>query len=201
MKKKIIWLVVGVLIIAIAIPLIINQAKNSMLNIYVAPSSAEVLINGKRYQNGAFSMFPGEYTVEIKADGFESKTGNVKIEANHSANVFTALKANDDYYEKNDNSDDYAILEEVAGFDEGAAEVLKSIQEAEKIYEKLPKSFKTESRYYSIEKSSDCAKRLCLKIRNFISNNYEKALEEIHKMGYDPERYEIINIDGAGNNL
>ena len=200
-NKKVVWAVVCLFVVVLIIPLLINQIKSSTINIYVVPSSAEILLNNKKYQNGTFSLFPGEYEVVINAEGFENKTMKVNVEANHSVNLFTALNTESDYYEKNANSDDYGILKEVSKYDDDAKNILEDIQNAEKIYEDLPKAFKTSSKYYAIEKSEDCQKILCLKIRNFNGNNYDEAVNEIRKMGYAPERYDILNVDSTGANL
>ena len=202
---RIILGIVGVSIVVIAILLVIllKVMKNASLNIYVAPASAEVLIDGTKYNNGTYTFYPGEHTVTISADGFETKTIGIEMGANESTDLFEFLNGTEDakYYEKVDNKDDYEILKQIAAYNEDAKTIVDRIEEAQKIYDYLPKVFKGEGYHFAIEKSKDCESILCLKICNFLGNNYYAAISEIKNLGYEPDVYEILNEDPVGTRM
>ena len=204
--KKYFWLMLlcGLILVLVIILIVLNNAKNSYLNIYITPLSAKVVINGSEYENGVYKLFPGEYTAIISADGFKEKEVSFKLNSNEYTNLFNCLIENDstdNYYEQTSRSDDLAVLPQIAHYNEKANNILAEITSLEKIYDNLPKPFKGDDYYYSIEKRNNCESILCLTIRNFNGNNIESAKKEIINMGFDPEEYQIVNIDGAGNTI
>lgn len=204
--KKRIWLIIlGAIILSLVVVLVaLNNAKNSFLNIYVAPASAKITISGADYENGVFKFFPGQYVATVSADGFEPQEITITLSTEEYANLFVALAPNEQnqaYYKKQSNADDLAILNQLAEYNDTAKDISSKISEQEAIYAKLPKAFKTDSYYYAIEERKGCESILCLTVRNFIGNNLANAKIEINNMGFNSENYQIVNIDGAGNEI
>lgn len=202
-KNKIWFIILGVAILLLAVILIVlNNAKNSYLNIYVTPTSAKISIDGTEYENGVFKLFPGSYVATVSADGFETREFTLTLSPEECANLFIGLAPNEqnkDFYTKQSSSDDLAILNQLAEYDNTAKIINSEINKKEAIYANLPKAFKSDTYYYSIEKRQDCENILCLTVRNFVGNNYEVAKQEINNLGFNPEDYQIVNVDGAGN--
>lgn len=201
-NNKIIWIVVFVVIVLVGVVVFVeNVLRNSYLNILVTPASAEITINGDSISNGARKLFPGEYEIVIKKDGFITKTMKVNVSPDYYTNYFDYLvDENEDYsyYEMSENSDDYSLLEQVAEYNDGAKNYFIEVSKIEEIYNKLPFAVRGDDFQYSIEEADDCDKRFCLRIRNFEKNNYERAKDKIREMGFNPDKYQILNVDGAG---
>lgn len=201
-NKKWIWIVCGsvfVLVVVVLVATLFKVAKNSTLNIYVTPISAKVLIDGGEYQNGTYEFFPGEYVATIRAEGFEDKKIELKLDANLATNLFTFLEGNDEYYEYVANSDDYAVLEQVAKYDKAAQALVDSIEEKKKIYDKLPIIVLDGGvAQYSLQEGTDCERTLCLKVYNQGGNYYDEVVVKIRELGFNEGDYEIINMDWEG---
>lgn len=140
---------VSVLIIILAISLgflIYGRIYSAELNILVAPSIATVKVGDAEFSpSGNYKMMPGEYAVEIKAEGFETKTGKIVLSADKTSELHLYLNSNDEstanWYET--HAEDALIVGEIQN-----AETLKMVN---KLLEKEPalKEFPLIVEYYS----------------------------------------------------
>ena len=120
---------VGVVILLCILALIglgVSKIKpaHTLLEITVAPHDATISINGQEYRNGIYEFEPGNYTVDISAEGFEPKNFNVVVPEEQTGKISTYLvnkKEGMEYYER--NQADLNILETMA--DTEAVEFMK----------------------------------------------------------------------------
>lgn len=105
---RVVMIGVGVVILLCILALIglgVSKIKpaHTMLEIAVAPHDATILINGQEYRNGIYEIEPGNYTVEISKDGFESKSFSVEAPEKQTGKISTFLvnkKEGMEYYER-----------------------------------------------------------------------------------------------------
>lgn len=82
-----------------------SAADTSMIDITVAPSTANIIIGGESYKNGEYELAPGEYEVEITATGFQPYEGRILVGEKRKTYVAVCLTADDpNYYD--DHSDE-----------------------------------------------------------------------------------------------
>lgn len=105
----------AVLLVSLIIWLI-NKDNTSTLEILVAPSSSNILINGKKYTNGTYHIKPGEYNIEISKDGFKSYSGGISTQKDTVSKLSQALLQNDGSYSWYlEHQDDDLILSAIVG--------------------------------------------------------------------------------------
>ena len=188
-----------VLIIAISVYFIIDgMAKTAKVSIIVAPSIAKVKIGDNNYE--AYSeirLRPGDYAVEISAEGFKTKTGELKAAENETTDIRVYLEpeeGNENYYAENP-------MEATILGDLKAAETMKKIEElAEKnpILNSLPieidyytKDYAKRVRYTIIYALNDDNTGFTIIIMDYTGGNYEDALEKLTARGFEPKDYTI----------
>ncbi len=199
--KTILIAVASLSVLIIIGSILYNIFKNARLTIIVAPTDAEVYINGSRKGSGTIDTFPGKVNIRISKDGMDTKEFTVDLESHKTATVYAYLTQDGslDYYK--DDKASYEILKLIA--DEDAD---KFIQEQERIVS--IRSILPLSRYTSgsngrtggmsgsetlIEDATneDCKKIICLKLTdNTGSDETAKAL--LKENGYDFEDYYFI---------
>lgn len=167
-----------VIILGISLPfIIIDMINSATISVTVAPSIARVKIDGRGYDAGGnYKVKPGEYDVEISADGFETKTKTIVAVANETTNLVAYLEPtleNSDWY--NTHPEDSLIMGEVKNTE--TIEILNRLSEENPILSKLP--YKVE--YYTEDYSDKF--------------NYVITYE----LGVDAETFKIIIKDYMGN--
>lgn len=111
-----------VLILAISLGFLIHGAiYSAKVDIMVAPSTAVVKIGDNEYPvSGEFSMQPGEYVVEVSADGFATKTGKLTMKDGETVDLRLFLESNNEstakWYEE--NAGDALIVGEIKNAEE-----------------------------------------------------------------------------------
>lgn len=95
--KKTIVISVVVLAAAFAIAAAISSlvgylTKPALLEVYVLPKTAKVTVNGSEYNNGIYELPAGDYSAEIKAEGYEAKTVEFSIKAHETTKLADYLK-------------------------------------------------------------------------------------------------------------
>lgn len=129
-----------VLILAVSLGfLIYGRIFSARVNVMVAPSIATVKIGDNTYSAfGEHSLQPGEYTVEVSADGFETKTGKLVMKADETVKLNLYLDSNSpetaDWYEK--NSGDALIVGEIQNNE--MLEKVDEIMQREPVLSSLP---------------------------------------------------------------
>lgn len=122
--KVIIGVFVGVLVLILAISLgflIHGAIYSAKVDIMVAPSIAVVKIGDNEYPvSGEFSMQPGEYAVEVSAEGFVTKTGKLVLKDGETVDLKLYLESNSEdtvkWYEE--NAGDALIVGEIKNAEE-----------------------------------------------------------------------------------
>ena len=111
-----------VLILAISLGFLIHGTiYSARVNIMVAPSTAVVRIGDNEYPvSGEFEFQPGEYAVEVNANGFATKTGKLVLKDGETADLRLYLESNDEstsnWYEE--NAGDALIVGEIRNAEE-----------------------------------------------------------------------------------
>jgi len=188
-----------ILIIAVSVYFILeDMAKTARVKIIVAPSIATVKIDGHSYEAyEEIRIRPGEYKTEISAEGFETKTGELKAVENETAEIRLYLdmkEGNEDYYEKHPK--DAVILGDIK-----AAETLERVEELAKehpILDRLPieidyytKNYAKRVKYTITYVLNDENTSFVIMIMDYTGGNYEDALEKLKARGVDLDEYKI----------
>ena len=128
-KKGILGIGGGILLLIIVVFFIIDAMKTAEVSILVVPHDASVYINGVRFKNGTYRVFPDDSAeVRITAPGFEEKTFEIELNAGANATIQEYLRNSEnglEYYVS--NTDDYNVLRIIANDEE----VSNFIQEVE----------------------------------------------------------------------
>ena len=129
-----------VLILAVSLGFLIHGAiYSARLNIMVAPYIAVVKIGDDEYPvSGEFSLQPGEYTVEVSARGFATKTGKLVLKDGETVDLKLYLESNSEntakWYEE--NAGDALIVGEINNAEE--MKKLDALLEKEPALTRLP---------------------------------------------------------------
>ena len=179
---------------------IIDSRKTATLSSTIAPSTAIITINGKKYPiNQEIRFEPTDITATVSADGFQSQNFNLHLEKDQTSTITTYLVPdnNDLSWYEQDFTESRLYLK--------VNSILTS-QYANKYAEKYPVSTIlpivvvevdpvtydwTEYRIDSGE-FNECKTEFCIKITDTTGGNREKALERIRKEGFNPDDYQII---------
>lgn len=192
--------VVGVLatLLIVLTVLLIDARNSATLDIMVAPLSAELTIDGKKYENGKYSMEPGEVSYELAKEGFVTKSGVINLEEGKTVKLYTYLLPEDGSYEWYvEHPEDRMVLNTIG--DAIANE--NSLQYVAKypIINVLPiiyADYDDDWNYteYRIDGGSfeECEKEFCMKITDTTGGNEDAALEKIREAGFNSGDYEII---------
>ena len=111
-----------VLILAVSLGFLIRSAiYSARVNIMVAPSIAVVRIGDNDYPvSGEFEFEPGEYVVEVSAEGFATKTGKLVLKDGETTDLSLYLESSDEktanWYEE--NAGDGLIVGEIQNAEE-----------------------------------------------------------------------------------
>lgn len=198
---------VVILVIAVSVYFMITDKINSVVvNIRVTPTIAKVKIGDRVFEPmGTYKIQPGEYLVEVSADGFETKTGSLVAAENESVDIQMFLEPTEEnthWYDE--HPEDALILGEVKNY-----YAMKAVQELvadNPILSQLP----IEIDYYT----SNYAKRVkytisyrlnaendgfAITITDYTGGNYESALSRLKTYGVDADDYKIEYSDESAD--
>ena len=102
-KRKIIIaavVFVAVAVLATAYWFIVESPKTAVLDVVVAPVSANIKVGNVQLHNGKHRIEPGTYEVEISKEGFGSYSGKISLESGNTEKLYICL-------EKDENNTDY----------------------------------------------------------------------------------------------
>lgn len=202
-KKKLLIILVVFFVIVILSSVIfylINRQKTASLDILIAPSSATVRLNGKKYKtNQTYQLKPGSYTVTISASEFISQEFTISLSDNQSDKLYTILNpevGNEDWYEQHPK--DLNIANIISDYYSNLN--LQEYREKYPIVNILPIQVVevNQTTYDWTEYRIDygnftgCDSDFCLKITDSTGDNYNNAIEKMKSAGYNPEQYQII---------
>lgn len=188
------------LVIWIIILYIQNLGRSATLDLLVAPSFAQVKINDQTYANKVSSSFePGDYTVEISAEGFQTKQETISLRQGETTQLYTYLipEDGDMSWYANHSSEDMLLTSigsrnatiksttYLADFPISAILPIEVVEVDPNTYDWVE---------YRIDggKFDQCHREFCIKITDTTGGNHDAALEQIRAKGYNPDDYEII---------
>ena len=115
-QKILVFLIPISLIIIIFTAYFFTIIYSAKVEVLIAPKSAELYIDGKKYNNsGVFSVSPGEKEVIIKANGFQEYKQKKKFTKETTNYIYTWLdptEENKNYY--NEHSEEQDLVETIA---------------------------------------------------------------------------------------
>ena len=194
-----------IIIIAISVFFIVMDRINSAtVNILVAPSIAKVKVGGKVLGSyGSFKMQPGEYTVEVSADGFETKTSEIVAVADKTVNVRVYLMPTDEssnWYEEHEH--DALILGEIKN--EEALDALQKLKDDNPILSQLPMEVDyftdnySQRVWYTLSYVlNDDISGFVITITDYSGGNREAGMKRLKNLGADLDKYEVEYRDAS----
>lgn len=176
----------------------INIGPSTEIEVLVAPASATVEIDGKKYENGTYRFKNGEHQVYIEKDGFVSKDYTFSTE--NTSKLYDYLEQTDGSFSWYlDHESDALLLTQIGSYTANL--------EAEKfaakysVISKLPIVYANYDQDYNYTeyridggKFSDCESDFCLKITDTTGGNLDAAKERLKEQGINPEDYEILYV-------
>lgn len=205
------------LIIAIVIIAVINGMKSSILGLNITPIDAQVLINGKEYENSnSYRMRPGEYEVSVSREGLETKKFEIKLEGDSILDVTTFLAGDDDSFEFYELAGNYESFYRLAGMasveynitvdqDTRAEEFIAKYQKAYDLFTSgvLPINYTeyatadgggglVKDVTIMVNRDGDCTKTMCIKALMVGTDSKELIADLLASKGLKAEDYEII---------
>ncbi|MBR3252708.1 carboxypeptidase regulatory-like domain-containing protein [Candidatus Saccharibacteria bacterium] len=200
-----------VLILAISLGFLIYGAiYSAKVNIMVAPSTAVVRIGDGEYPvSGEFAMQPGEYAVEVSAEGFATKTGKLVLKDGETVGLNLYLESNNEstknWYEE--NAGDALIVGEIQN-----AEEMKKVNvllEKEPVLKQLPVTVEyysddySEYTKYTISYVFDDSERgFYLVMKDYTGAKVGALIRTLGEMGMDTVglevKYEDLSSEGLG---
>lgn len=193
MKKRYI-IGISLAIIGLAIFILTRPKDNLVIN--VAPSSAEVIIDGKPYSSGGKRLEPGKYTITAKKDGFTSPSKTVTVSDDKLIEVDLLLNpvTAEAYGYLRDNPDEQLEREALGGklVDIRSDEASKKTP----LINELPFiDLMYRIDYGPSHKNRQDTAASAIYITLYDESARSQALDWIRYKGYDPEKLEIIYVE------
>ena len=191
-KWRFLAFVIGGLVclgVAIFVVVFCFVVKRQDVYILVAPVSAEIEIEGKKYVNGQYSLPVGEHHIIISADGFSYDEYDFTLTSEEPKMIYTYLNERTKSY----TEEDYEVLSLVAD-DDYTEELITRRLHAKTIFEHLPiKDDEAKITVTDGTDNDDCEEgSMCIMITGTGTETEESALDVIRKNGYDPNDYECF---------
>ncbi len=211
--------VIAILVVVLII--VLHNAKTATISIYVAPSEAEIELNGGKYDNfQEYDVMPGKYHVKISMEEMQTKEFDFEIFDGEFKRVKTYLLDSEggfSYYLGNpdemlvlenavaeENRGDNIASENSGEQDVAVREFIEGYKKITSIQDVLPLEYSNTYDFEAVEPESvviswgedgQCEeKEFCLLVHDLTGNNHEKALEMIRDSGFEPSDYEIVFI-------
>lgn len=190
-----------IVILAVSLGFLIHDMiYSAKISIMVAPIVATVRIGDMEFgSSGEYKMVPGEYAVEIKAEGFATQTGSITLKSGETSDLNMYLISNSEtttnWYDE--HTEDALIVGEIQN-----AETLKAINELikkEPVLTELP----LEVEYYSDDMSEytkykisyildDSDRGFYLIMKDYTGAGTDAAINRLTEMGMDMAGIKLI---------
>lgn len=189
-KKTLIVCILAIIFIVPIIFAVINALKSATLIIKIAPETATVTINGEKYTNGEYRLYPGTYEAVISQNGTEKSRTTLNLTSGSTERLYECFS---------EHSDDDLLCFEV---NEYLAE--KAQQEKfdnEEIFNYTP--YHSYKDGFNIDPYFDENDQVVIRITLISCQKAkqeilkENALEWLKNKGTDLEKYEIIYQDSC----
>ena len=202
----------GSLIVILAVSLgflIYGRIYSATLLVNVAPYTATVKVGESVYEvSGEYKMMPGEYAVEVSAEGFETKTGKITLNADETSDLFLYLEPNTEetvnWYET--HAEDALIVGEIQNLE--TLKAVNALLEKEPVLKDLPVTVE----YYSDDYSEytkftisyvldDSDRGFYLVMKDYTGAGIIGAMAKLKEMGMDLVGLELQYEDLTGDSL
>lgn len=211
-RLLLIWGSFGALVLILVISLgflIYGRIFSATLDVMVAPSIATVKVGDNVFAtSGEFKMMPGEYSVEISAEGFETKIGKITLKADETSSLNLYLNSNDDttadWYET--HAGDALVVGEIQN--------AKMLEEVNALLEKEPalRNLPMTVEYYSNDYSEhtkytlsyaldDSDRGFYLIMKDYTGAGIIAAISKMTELGMDTVGVELRYEDLSGDTL
>lgn len=115
LQKLLVFILPISLVLIIVFSFLYTSTYNTKVKILIAPKTAELYIDGKKYNNsGSISLTSGEKQVLIKANGFQEYNKKINFSKDKTNLIYQWLiptEDNKNYYD--DNKDEWALRETI----------------------------------------------------------------------------------------
>jgi PEGA domain len=119
-QKLLVFILPILLIFIILLALFFTSTYTAKVKILIAPKTAELYIDGKKYKNSDITtLIPGEKQVIIKASGFKEYNKKINFSKEKTTLIYEWLEPTDDnkdYYNKNEDELQLRETIEQSGF-------------------------------------------------------------------------------------
>ena len=174
----------------------INLGQTKEVEILVAPASATVEIDGKKYENGTYKLKTGEHQVHIEKENFTTKDYTFTIES--TTKLYDFLEQKDGSFSWYlDHESDALLLTQIGSYN--ASIEAEKFTTTYSVISKLPIIYANYDENYNYTeyridggKFSDCKTDFCLKVTDTTGGNLEAAKEKLKEQGITPEDYELL---------
>lgn len=190
-------IVIGLLLLGIISAVILIYRQNTVeIELRIAPASATVLIDGKKYQNGTFRIKPGTYTIKIEKEGFTTK--EYQFNTDTTKKIYDYILQTDGSYSWYLNhSEDAELLTSIGDYEANLEAT--AYNDKHKIVYSLPiiyANYDKDYNYteYRIDGGSfdGCNTDFCLKVTDTTGGNLDNAKQKIKDAGFNPDDYQIL---------
>lgn len=171
----------------------------TFLDLNIVPAQAKVLVDGVEFQRGMSVVEPGAKHIEISAEGFKSKTLDVKVEKDKTTSVSAYLLHETkglSYYEN-----DMAYIDALRSIkdDDAVSAFINNFDHKYSIYRKMPltsnsvkdNGYYSDVRVVSGREEPGCKGLLCIKIISY-KDGFGVASDLLKKLGYSINDYEVF---------
>ena len=207
-KRLVLGITIPILILGLGLFLVFAIFKTARVYIMVAPESATITINGKKYKNGEHCLFPGTKTIRVEGEGIESYETQIEAQMFSSQRVAIYRKVNGSYDSYINSKSDYIVLKSLVSEqqDEQAVEFLKRVDKAKNLLTEMPGDYKytietgeganrswevTDVRLSDYSSSSNCPTAICILIEAKDPQKIDLR-EMIEARGYNYDDYYFV---------
>lgn len=190
-----------VIVIMSIILYIIDSRKTATLHTIIAPSFAKIIINNKTFTpNHDIRLEPGEYTVAVQAENFQSQEQKLTLEDHQTTTLALYLDPNDGnaftWYETHDKEYSYFLSASNYLANQSATEYAEKYPISAilpfTVVEVDPVTYDWTEYKVGGGKFDGCNSDYCIKITDTTGGNREKALDKIREKGFNPNDYQIL---------
>ena len=194
----VVWGVVGLVVVVLVASLgflVHSTIYSGRVAVMVAPSVAKVRVGEHEFgAMGEYTVEPGEYAVEVSAEGFVSKTGRLVVREGATVEValfLEPLEGNASWYDEHPgdalvkgevlNAETLKLVDEVLARTPSLAELPWTVEyfaEGYADYVKYVISYE-----YDFESLEAGGAGYRLVVKDYTGGNYERAMEWVRKRG------------------
>ena len=195
---KIIAIISGILLVGfvifITVDHIINHDKTSKIDILVAPSNSEIIIDEKPYDNKqTIRIKPGTYKVTIRREGFNSFEGVITVADGETLKLYEFLTETDEngtFY--SDNADEATIMQQISDYK--ADKEHEDYIGSDPVWNYIPYySYKNGFRIYPEKSEDEEDERLILNVKLITCS--DKKMEELKKSADEYLKSHNLNLE------